>query len=160
MKRAYWLLISWTLVAAVAVMIFLFSAQNGEISSQTSEGVVQWLLQTFYPDFESLSEPEKTTLIESWHFAVRKVAHFTEFALLGISVRLLFYLLLRRHPSLWAWIAGTLYACTDELHQTLVGDRAGMWQDVCIDSAGVLFGVLAALLLLYFRKKRNGRKIA
>ena len=158
MKRTYWLILFWFLVLSVAAMIFIFSAQDGATSSQTSSGIIQWLMRTLYPHYDQLSIADKNALIASWQFAVRKAAHFSEFALLGFSLRLLFHLLIRRKPSLLAWIVGTLYACTDELHQTLVSNRAGMWQDVCIDSAGVLFGVLAALLILYLRKLRQKAK--
>ncbi len=155
MKRSYWLILSWVFVLSVAAMIFIFSAQEGAESSQISSGITQWLLHLLYPRYDQLSPADKNTLLGSWQFALRKAAHFSEFALLGISLKLLFRLLVRQKPSLLAWIVGTLYACTDELHQTVVSDRAGMWQDVCIDSAGVLFGVLAVLLILSLRKRRK-----
>ena len=32
-----------------------------------------------------------------------------------------------------AWLCGTGYAATDELHQWFVAARSAMWQDVCLD---------------------------
>ncbi len=75
--------------------------------------------------------------------------------MLGASLLLLFHALRLRWPVLCAWIAGTLYACTDELHQVFVSGRAGMWQDVCIDSSGVLTAVLLTALWLHRRGKRR-----
>jgi VanZ family protein len=40
-----------------------------------------------------------------------------------------------------AWAAGTVYAATDELHQSFVAGRNGSMFDVCLDSVGVLVGV-------------------
>ena len=53
-----------------------------------------------------------------------------------------------------AFLAGTAYAVTDELHQLFVPGRAGMISDVLIDSLGVLFGCfLIYALFRIFRKK-------
>ena len=46
-----------------------------------------------------------------------------------------------------AWAVGTIYAVTDEFHQTLVPDRSGEVLDVCIDAAGVLCGVVIMSLI-------------
>ena len=46
-----------------------------------------------------------------------------------------------------AWIIGTAYAVTDEIHQHFVPGRSCELRDICIDSAGVLCGVLITLLL-------------
>ena len=43
---------------------------------------------------------------------------------------------------------GTLYAVTDELHQGFVGGRHPAVLDVCIDSSGVIAGVLVMFLIL------------
>ena len=56
-----------------------------------------------------------------------------------------------------AWIAGVLYAATDELHQLRIDGRSGQRSDVMLDSCGVLAGVLAASLILYlwWRKRHQ-----
>ena len=155
MKLRYWVLIFSVAVLATACMIFAFSAQDGPTSAQTSEGLARLLLRWFRPDFDSLSASARNKLLADFHLKVRKAAHFTEFALLGAFLHLLFdSLRLRRKTSL-AWLAGTLYACTDEWHQMYVGARGPAWPDVVIDSAGVLFGVLAVLLFLLVRRKRR-----
>ena len=51
--------------------------------------------------------------------------------------------------SALAWLIGTAYAVTDELHQHFVPDRACAFTDMCIDSAGVAAGAIIAVFLLY-----------
>jgi len=136
------------LVLLVAAGIFLFSAQSSEASSKTSSAVVSWLLERLYPDYDQLSARQRRALIHQYQEPVRKAAHGLEFMLLGTLLYLFLHGLKVRRPSVFAWIGGTLYAATDELHQTMVSGRGGMWQDVCIDSGGVLAGILLGVALL------------
>ncbi len=82
--------------------------------------------------------PSLDSGLGSWDFALRKLAHATEYAVLGA-------LLLRATSSETAAFAGGIaYAITDEIHQTFVAGRHGAPLDVAIDGAGVLIGVLVA----------------
>ena len=157
LKRKWLLAFLWLLVIAVAAMIFFFSAQSGEESAKTSTGLAVFFLNLVVPGFDGLTAAEKAVYFDKIVLFVRKTAHFTEFALLGASLRLLFHALALRRPVLIAWAAGTLYACTDELHQMFVAGRGAMWQDVCIDSAGVLTAVLLVTLWLRRRAERRRR---
>ena len=148
----------WLLVIAVAVMIFYFSTQGGEESMQTSGGIVTSLLRLFIPDFDRMSFREKKAIYTQLQYLVRKGAHFTEFAMLGASLRLLLHALGVRWPVLIAWAAGTLYACTDEWHQMIIGTRTASWRDVALDSAGVLTAVLVTTLLLWLHRRRKQRE--
>ena len=138
----------WVLTIAVAAAIFAFSAQDGEASSLLSEALADFLISVIDPDFAQLPAIEQEGVSEFTGKLVRKVAHFTEFAALGFFIRLLAGSYALRRPTRWSWLAGTLYACTDELHQLFVFARACMWQDVLLDSCGVLAGVTAAYALL------------
>ncbi len=160
LKKKYVIGLLWLLVLAVAAMIFFFSSQDGFLSAQTSGGFTDFLIRVFRPDYASLSKAERRAVYSQYQYIARKTGHLSEFALLGFSLRLLFDALALKRPKLYAWIAGTLYACTDELHQKLVGGRAGMWQDVCIDSAGVLLGVLFISLVLWLiRRRKEGKAL-
>ena len=69
---------------------------------------------------------------------LRKVAHFTEFAALGLCLAWLHGMLQKGklRPFLW----GVLAASVDETIQRFVPDRGPSVKDVCIDSAGVQIG--------------------
>ena len=67
----------------------------------------------------------------------RKVVHFGEYALLA----LLWWRALRTrmdsgHAAIAALVLSSLYAMTDEYHQTLVEGRSGNALDWAVDSAG------------------------
>ena len=75
---------------------------------------------------------------------LRKLAHFTEFACLGILSGWLIQML---RDIKWQWIAlplafGVLVACVDETIQIFVPGRGPGILDVGIDSLGVLLGVV------------------
>jgi VanZ family protein len=74
----------------------------------------------------------------------RKVVHFAEYALLCF----LWWRLLRtglpdRRAALVAFLISSLYAATDELHQSFVDGRNGTPVDWAIDTAGAAAAALA-----------------
>ena len=84
---------------------------------------------------------------------LRKVAHFTEFLGLGMCLAWLHGMLQKGklRPFLW----GVLAASTDETIQRFVPDRGPSVKDVCIDSAGVLTGIILLWLGHDYFKKRS-----
>lgn len=145
------------LTIAWMAFIFLQSAFPADLSSQESGVIVDFLVRWLSAD------PDGTV------FAVRKTAHFLEYLVLGFfTAQTLWYRMKKRSAEptgdapanrkdglgiLPAWLLGTLYAMTDELHQLTVPGRSGEARDVFIDSLGVLAG--AALVLLINRKKNQ-----
>ena len=85
--------------------------------------------------------PDLGTGLGTWDLVLRKIAHFCEYAVLGL-------LLVRatRRDAL-AFGLGVAYAASDELHQHFVPGRQAAVRDVLVDAAGVLAGVLAARLI-------------
>ena len=71
---------------------------------------------------------------------LRKIAHFTEFAALGLLLSR-FFGLLKKHRGL-AFLCGGLTACIDETIQIFVPDRGPGILDVGIDICGVLAGMM------------------
>ncbi len=87
--------------------------------------------------FAFSSIPSLGTGLGTWDLILRKIAHLTEYAILGA-------LLLRALGRPWLAIAaGALYAGSDEIHQHFVRGRHGAWYDVVIDTVGVTIGVIA-----------------
>jgi len=57
---------------------------------------------------------------------------------------------MREHgkKAILAWLIGSAYAVTDEIHQYFASERSCEIRDMCIDSCGVLVGVLIGLLII------------
>jgi VanZ family protein len=87
--------------------------------------------------FAFSSVPHLGTGLGTWDTVLRKCAHVTEYAILGL---LLLRALGRETP---AFLAGVGYAITDEIHQHFVSGRHSSPVDVAIDATGVLIGILA-----------------
>ena len=84
--------------------------------------------------FALSSIPALSTGLGVWDTVLRKGAHATEFAILGL---LLVRALGRELPAL---LVGVAYAATDELHQHFVRGRHASPFDVAFDAAGVALG--------------------
>ena len=123
-------------VLLVLILVFIWgnSLMPGEVS-QTISNWVQNLIMDPQPDING--NPEGNTIL-------RKLAHFTEFAALGMCLGWLFGMLQKKKG--WPFLCGVAAACIDETIQAFVPERAPGLRDVLIDSCGVLTG----LILLYF----------
>jgi VanZ like family len=85
--------------------------------------------------FAISSIPSLGTGLAVWDLVLRKLAHVTEYAVLG-------FLLARVVAVAPALLIGVLYAMSDELHQTFVAGREGAPRDVAIDALGLAVGIL------------------
>jgi len=95
--------------------------------------VVLWAAVIFA--FSSI--PSLSSGLGTWDLVLRKIAHLTEYAILGA-------LLVRALARPWlAILLGALYATSDEIHQHFVRGRHAAWYDVVIDTVGVTIGVVA-----------------
>lgn len=160
--KKYRIPVSLVPVALVMGMIFAFSAQNGETSGALSSGITRWVLGVAVPNWENLPATEQVRLLDILGLVIRKMAHFSEYALLGaclmLHIRQIQTKVRLPLPWLVAWGVGTAYAATDELHQGLVGGRHPAVTDVCIDSSGVIAGVGMLLLVLFLLHRRTAVK--
>lgn len=126
----------------MAILAFIWgnSLLPGETSGQLSGTVWETLCEIF-PFFAT----------ENGEHIVRKLAHFSEFAALGLFLCWLMGMLTK--PWYLAFCAGCAAAITDECIQYFTPGRACALTDMFIDSAGVLAGVLV-LLIFYQLGKR------
>jgi VanZ family protein len=85
------------------------------------------------------SIPSLSTGLGVWDEILRKGAHLTEYAVLGM---LLFRALGNTLP---AFAVGVAYAVTDEIHQHFVRGRHASPFDVAFDACGVALGLLLVL---------------
>ena len=86
--------------------------------------------------FALSSIPSLGTGLGVWDLVLRKLAHVTEYAVLG-------FLLARAAPLTAAFALGLVYAVSDELHQAFVAGRHGAPRDIAIDALGVVVGLAA-----------------
>ena len=153
------IVLSLLLVLALMSMIFFFSSQSAEESDEASGTLVQLVLKLFHPDYDTYTPQLQDELDGEASFFIRKLAHFTEYAMLGAALMLHLLAIRRVKPVRFAGcvalVIGFLYACTDELHQGLVSGRSPSVRDVCIDSFGVLAGLAFVLGVRHFSVKKK-----
>lgn len=140
------------LCICLLVVILAFIWGNSLMPGAVSQAISDWVQSLLFGTQPKDGEPAPGNTL------LRKVAHFTEFAALGMTLAWLFGML-KKHPK-WPMLWGISAAVLDETIQYFVPDRAARLLDVCIDSAGILTGI--GLLLLghtYLKKKHNQRSI-
>ena len=148
------------------VVIFLFSAADGDESSKTSGWVGRTIAKVIYSDFDSWPTEKQEEYIDKIEFPIRKAAHASEYALLAMLIYGAIGPLPGRKKDFqrygFSWLVTTLYAGTDEFHQLFVEGRSGQFTDVCIDSAGALAGllILAGCLALGRKIRKSKEKKA
>ena len=127
------------------VFIWGNSLLPGEVSGAFSDWVKAILAKLFSGDADD----------SSGGGLLRKVAHFTEFAALGLCLAWLHGMLQKGklRPFLW----GVLAASVDETIQRFVPDRGPSVKDVCIDSAGVLTGIILLWIGHDYFKRRSAK---
>lgn len=134
-------------------VIFCFSAQPADVSTDTSLRVGMTIGKMSVPDFSKLPKEEQMDYAKKIEFPVRKMAHATEYAILGCLLTNLCLTFPMRKAYMWGWLMGSAYAATDEFHQLFVPGRSGQMTDVMLDSVGCLAGCLLIYLILCIVKK-------
>jgi hypothetical protein len=111
------------------------------IETVTGPNLRRWLPVALWAAliFALSSIPDLGTGLGGWDLLLRKLAHAAEYAVLGA--------LLARATARGglAFVLGTLYAVSDEVHQEFVPGRMGSALDVVLDAVGVACGVLVWL---------------
>ena len=144
----------WFIITVVwMTVIFCFSAQPADVSADTSLRVGMTIGKMSVPDFSKLPKEEQMDYAKKIEFPVRKMAHATEYAILGCLLTNLCLTFPMRKAYMWGWLMGSAYAATDEFHQLFVSGRSGQITDVMIDSVGCLTGCLLIYLILCIVKK-------
>lgn len=137
-------------------IIFSFSAQDGTASSNLSYRVSYKAVSIADRALDlELTDKQVSRCIRKIHYYVRKLAHFTEYFLLAITVAIPLYVYGIR--GIWLVITGGIlcvgFAALDELHQYFVSGRSCSVRDVIIDSCGALAGILCVRIFGYIGRK-------
>ena len=137
--------------------------------------VLIWAALIFYASTDLMSAPHTSRIIcplLRWlvpgiadetvgqvQFIVRKSGHMSEFAVLALLLwRARCWQRMSHAPTWnwpearWVWLATTLYAASDEFHQSFVPSRDAAVLDVAIDAIGAALGLTGLWLIGRWRK--------
>jgi VanZ family protein len=128
----------------IAWLAFISFAYSDDFNAGNTSRIIGPLILWLFPN----TSPETLAIV---HFIMRKIAHFTEYAILGFLAARAF----RTHQR-WFLICVTLvvvYALLDEYHQSFVPSRTASIFDSLIDMAGGL----TALIFIRTRKRAKSQ---
>lgn len=150
----------WFVPAALWMgVIFYMSSRNGADSSAVSNPITEFIVALFQNirNDEAASRDRMMAVVE---VMVRKGAHMTEYAILFglvlLAIKKADDVATEAFADVCSLAVTFAYACSDELHQLFVAERAGRAGDVAIDMCGAL---IAWLLITVFKTTR-GRIVA
>ena len=141
------------------VVIFNFSNQDSEKSGSTSQKVTEAITKDI-KSIQKLNKNEKTKVIDKIEDVIRKIAHFSLYALVGFLLMALFstYNINEKNKIISTIIIGAIYAISDEFHQSFIPGRSGQASDVFLDTLGTTVGGLLILLIIKTVKKLKKNK--
>lgn len=141
--------IMYSIPALIWASIIIFLTLQPADASSSLSGEITLIL------YNIVKQVGITISIETVHFVVRKIAHFTEYFILGILAFLVLvpYTISFKRKLIVIFVFGLMFACLDEAIQIFIDGRAGSVRDVLIDSAGVLFSIIIITGLFLLRKK-------
>ena len=128
----------WILLVLLLGFIWGHSLQNGRVSQAESQSVLHLALNRrgTLPGMGYLN-----------FYTIRKLAHLTEFAALGMVLEGL------AGRSFLALLLGGTVGAVDEFLQLFSPDRSAQVSDILLDTLGVLAGILLCRLLRWLWKK-------
>ena len=156
--RGRWVEMAILVGPAVAWAVLVSGASSSGGASGNTESLLLQGLRSLSPRFAASLTAWQ---IEALNYAVRKSAHFVEYAVLMCLTLRAFqfgFQRLRLRSVLASSLAVSLFAAGDEVHQWFVPGRSASAADVLIDVCGAGAGLLACATL--FVMKRLERSLA
>lgn len=132
------------LVLIWMIIIFIMSSFNATDSANQSNFIVNIIANIF-----NINNISLLCLI------IRKLAHYTEYLILGILVINMFTKNNINNLYLISIILCIIYATSDEIHQIFVPGRACQIKDILIDSIGSITGIYLYKLINKKTLKNN-----
>ena len=134
----------------VLLMLAIFIVSSDLGSADHTRPVLASIVRRFLP---WLAEQMTPSMIDVTDFIIRKVAHVTEYAILSLLVSRSVGIKMnstKRERLVPAGIS-SLYALSDEFHQSFVPSRGATYTDVMWDTLGGLIG--SAILFIAHREE-------
>ncbi len=136
------------LLLGLSVLTLVFIWGNSLMPGTVSGAFSDWVGQVLARIFGGVSLPE------TGHGTLRKLAHGTEYLILGVELWLFLRHMLSRDWSL-VGLCGVAAALVDETIQLFVPGRCGAVADVWIDLGGFCVGCLICAGVLAIRERRR-----
>jgi VanZ family protein len=132
----------------IAWMLLMFAGSSDILSAEhTSRFLVPFL--------RWLDPTLSIQTVIAIHFALRKIGHFTEYAILAAllwrALRGTFTAIGKGTLAAGVFLVAAAFAASDEFHQSFVSTRTASLHDVMIDC----IGAFAAVLLCWIFARRN-----
>jgi VanZ family protein len=146
----------WRYAPLVGWIGFIFLASTGAMSASNTSRIIGPLFKWLFP---GITEAQLLFV----HFAVRKTAHFTEYAVLALLAARAFIPSTRRRLRRGWFIAAfalvTVVALLDEFNQSLNAARTGTICDSLIDISGAATALAVFGLWRMRGRRRKGRHV-
>lgn len=146
--------INLLLIIIWMILVFSFSNQTNTISTGVSSKLTIKIVN-FLHITDGCTEDNAKIVVSNINHIIRKVAHYSIYALGGflIYLEMALYKITFKFKVIFTQLIGSIYACTDEFHQSFVPGRSSEIRDVIIDSFGVLGGIIIAIITLLIIEK-------
>jgi len=157
-KKIWVSMLSAVLLALLYVMIFSFSEQDGAESGSLSHLISQKCVELINAlAGGNWTEVFKESLIAYFENPIRKLAHFAEYALMGVLLYGVWRPWKERNVKLYLLILSWVFvsAAGDEIHQLFVPGRYGSAADVLLDTCGGGFGLFCCVIVEKLWRRRN-----
>lgn len=142
-------------IQSVLWMVLIFFASSDVGSAKNTSRIIGPLLRWLFGPI-----PDETVL--AVQFVIRKCAHLTVYAVLAVLLWRALAKPIRWTLEYWnlrqakaAWLIASLYAVTDEWHQSFIGSRDATVRDVLIDSVGAVAGLMLVRMICRYRTNRG-----
>lgn len=151
-------LFSLLLVIIWMCIIFIFSNQVGDSSSQTSGGLIRKIITMVN---SNITNDKLDMIVEFLQPFTRKLAHFTIYTIGGILIYNLgnYMYKITKKRIIFSIGLGSFYAVTDEIHQYFVPGRSCRFFDIFLDSCGVIFGICIYIVVRKIIMKIKIKKV-
>ena len=144
-----------------AILLFLwmgvifFMSSQPQIESELTSNLVAELIFRICAFLSGGSQMDLSVFLERYLQPIRKLAHFSEFLILGMLVFSNLKEYMKKHLIIYALLFSSLYAVSDEFHQLFTEGRYCSFRDMLIDVSGALTGILLSHLIARSCRKKE-----
>ncbi len=145
-KKRLWL----CRIALILILAFIWG--NSTLPSELSAAFSLWVKELL-----GMLIPGGSGSGEAGHGLLRKLAHFSEFACLGLTLGWFWGMYVKNAVCMLlpALGCGFAVACVDECIQIFVPGRSAGFGDVMLDFSGACLSIAALMLVYYVRNKKS-----